>query len=116
MNLPKFAYHAYASEYLAIHQFGITDKAILKAIRYHVIANKQMSRLDKIIYCADKLEESRSFANRLNKVRDMAFIDIDKCFIMTMENQIEAFKNENKEVNPTIYKIVKYYKEKYYGR
>ena len=116
VKLPKFAYHAYASEYLAIHQFGIKDKAILKAIRNHVIANKQMSRLDRIIYCADKLEETRTFAHLVNDIREMAFIDIDKCFIMTMENQIEAFKNETKEVNPTIVKMVKYYKEKYYGR
>ena len=116
LSLPKFAYHAYASEYIAINQFGIKDKAILKAIRNHVIANKQMSKLDKIIYCADKLEETRTFSHLVNDIREMAFIDIDKCFIMTMENQIEAFKNETKEVNPTIHTMVKYYKEKEYGR
>ena len=116
LSLPKFAYHAYAGEYIAINQFGIKDKAILKAIRNHVIANKQMSKLDKIIYCADKLEETRKFAHLVSDIRELAFKDIDKCFIMTMENQIEAFKNDTKEVNPTIHKMVKYYKEKEYGR
>ena len=116
LSLPKFAYHAYASEYIAINQFGINDKKILKAIRNHVIANKQMSKLDKIIYCADKLEETRSFAHLVSDIRELAFVDIDKCFIKTMENQIEAFKNETKEVNPTIHQMVKYYKEKEYGR
>ena len=116
VSLPSFAYHAYASEYIAIHQFGIKDKQILKAIRNHVIANKQMSKLDKIIYCADKLEETRRFAHLVNDIRELAFKDIDKCFILTMERQIEAFKNDTKEVNPTIHKMVKYYKEKYYGR
>lgn len=116
LSLPKFAYHAYASEYIAINQFGIKDKKILKAIRNHVIANKQMSKLDKIIYCADKLEETRSFAHLVSDIRELAFVDIDKCFIKTMENQIEAFENETKEVNPTIHQMVKYYKEKEYGR
>ena len=60
-----------------------------------------MSKLDKIIYCADKLEETRSFAHLVNDIRELAFVDIDKCFIKTMENQIEAFKHETKEVNPT---------------
>ena len=70
-----------------------------------------MSTLDKIIYCADKLEESRSFANRLNKVRDMAFIDIDKCFVMTLEEQVVFLKSRNDKIDPYILELIEYYKE-----
>lgn len=116
INMPKFALHAYASEYIASTVFKITDKKILKAIRNHVIANKQMSKLDKIIYCADKLEETRTFASSVNEIRELAFTDIDKCFILTMQEQAEAMIRQNKKVHSSIYEMIKYYKEKENGR
>lgn len=107
---PKYAYHAYASEYIAKNTYGITDKKILKAIRNHCRGTKKMSTLDKIIYCADKLEESRSFANRLNAVREMAFIDINKCFVMTLEEQVNFLKSRGEKFDPYILKLIEYYK------
>ena len=116
LKLPKFAYHAYASEYIAKTIFKIKDKKILKAIRNHVIANKQMSTLDKIIYVSDKIEETRRFASSVADLRELAHVDIDKCFIYTMERQAEAMTMQGKEVNNSIYKMINYYKEKENGR
>lgn len=112
VKLPKWAYHAYASEYIAIKEFGIKDKAILKAIRNHVIANKTMNKLDKIIYCADKLEETRSFAHTVSDLRELAFKDIDKCFVLTMKEQVRTFKGDSKDLNPQILKMIEYYESK----
>lgn len=109
LSYPKYALHAYASEYIAKHEFGIEDKKILKAIRLHARPEKNMSRLDKIIYCSDKLEESRPFANSLNDIRKMAFCDIDRCFIMTMENQLEYLKETHSEIDSNIQKMIEYY-------
>lgn len=111
LKYPKYTHHAYASEYIAYHNFGIKDKKILKAIRNHCRGTKNMSVLDKIIYCADKLEESRSFAFRLNSVREMAFIDIHKCFVMTLEEQVVFLKTKNESFDPYILKLIDYYKK-----
>lgn len=112
LKLPKWAYHAYASEYIAIKEFGIKNKSILKAIRNHVIATKTMSKLDKIIYSADKLEESRPFAHTVTEIRELAFKDIDKAFIETMKEQVRTFKGNNKDLNPSILENIRYYEEK----
>lgn len=109
LHYPKYALHAYASEYIAQEEFGIHDKKILKAIRLHARPEKNMSRLDKIIYCSDKLEESRPFADSLNKIREMAFHDIDRCFIMTMENQLQYLIQSHSEIDSNIQKMIEYY-------
>lgn len=109
LNYPKYCYHAFASAYIAYFDFGINDKKILKAICNHAKANKHMSKLDKIIYCADKLEESRPFANTLNDIRDLAFNNIDQCFIEVLKFQIEYLKKQNDEIDQSIFEMVDYY-------
>ena len=108
----SFSYHAYVSEYIALHEFGITDKKILKAIRSHCLATKNMSKLDKIIYCADKLEESRPFASTLNDIRKIAYDDIDRCFILVMKDQYDHYIKNNKYVNPRLLKMIEFYERK----
>ena len=112
LSLPEFAYHAYVSEYIALNEFGITDKKILKAIRLHCMASKNMSKLDKIIYCADKLEESRPFASSLNEIRNYAYDDIDKCFILVMKDQLNYLMKTNKKIDNNLVKMIEYYERK----
>ena len=108
----SFAYHAYVSEYIAYNEFGITDKKILKAIKNHCLATKNMSTLDKIIYCADKLEESRPFASSLNDIREIAYKDIDQCFILVMKDQYNHYVKIGKYVNPKLLEMIKFYERK----
>ena len=70
-----------------------------------------MSRLDKIIYCADILEETRYFASSVNDLRELAFIDIDKCFVLTLERQINFLKQENQNIDDNILKVYNFYKK-----
>jgi nicotinate-nucleotide adenylyltransferase len=113
LSYPEFSYHAFASEYLAKVEFGITDKKILKAIRLHCCASKNMSKLDKIIYCADKLEETRPFAKTLNDIRTFAYDDIDKCFILVMKDQLNYLQNSNKKIDNNLVKMIQYYERKF---
>jgi len=48
--------HQKLSAYLAQHLFGITDLAVLSAIKCHTTLRPGASRLDKIVFLADKLE------------------------------------------------------------
>lgn len=109
---PKYAYHAFASSYIAKTQFGINDPKILKAIENHAKSNKKMSKLDKIIYCADKLEENRPFANTLNEVREMAYKDIDKCFVLVLKDQVRYLKANNLFIDDGYLSNIKYYERK----
>ncbi len=50
-------FHAPAGVVIAEKEYGITDKEILSAIRWHTLGKKKMSSLEKIIYLADKIEK-----------------------------------------------------------
>ncbi len=50
-------FHAPAGVQVAEREYGITDKEILSAIRWHTLGKKNMSLLEKIIYLADKIEK-----------------------------------------------------------
>lgn len=58
--------HAPVSAYLARNEFGIEDKEILSAIRWHTLGKLDMTLLEKIIYLSDKIEPN---------TRDMDFRD-----------------------------------------
>lgn len=78
LDLPKFAYHQFASEHIAKKEFEIEDPDILSAIRNHATGNKNMSTLDKIIYAADKIEPTRGFDS--SELISAMMEDIDKGF------------------------------------
>jgi predicted HD superfamily hydrolase involved in NAD metabolism len=64
------------------NNFGIKDKQVLKAISNHVIPPKETDTLSMIIYCADKLEPSRTkedVSNRMYYVR-LAQKNLKQCF------------------------------------
>ncbi len=60
-NLPNSVVHAFLGAMVAEQHFGINDKEILDAIRYHCTARPNMTLLEKIVYVADKTERTRSF-------------------------------------------------------
>lgn len=48
--------HAPVSAYYAKEKFGVDDKEILSAIRWHTLGQIDMSDFEKIIFLADKIE------------------------------------------------------------
>ena len=68
--------HARLGAELAREDYGVTDEAILSAIRKHTVAAATMSPLDVILYLADGLEPGRDYADRAGFL-DLAFRDLD---------------------------------------
>ena len=64
LDLHPVIYHQFISEYLAKKDFGITDKVVLDAIKYHTTANSDMSDVAIIVHCADKIEPTRGFDSK----------------------------------------------------
>jgi predicted HD superfamily hydrolase involved in NAD metabolism len=67
--------HARLGAELARDWFGVTDEAILSAIRKHTLAAATMSPLDEILYLADGLEPCRDYAGRADMLA-LAFEDL----------------------------------------
>lgn len=54
-------WHSIAGAIYAEHEFGVTDKDVLNAIRYHTSGRGNMSILEKVVYMADLTSAERSY-------------------------------------------------------
>lgn len=90
--------HSKLSSKLAKEIFYIEDEEILNAILYHTTGKKNMSMLEKIIFIADKIEMRRNY-NNVKELRDLAYIDIDKAIIKSIEGTVEYVKMRNFELD-----------------
>ena len=60
-DMPNSVVHSFLGAEVAKRDFGVTDKEVLDAIAFHTTGRPNMSRLDKIVYVADKTEDSRPY-------------------------------------------------------
>lgn len=87
--------HAPVSAYLAKEQFGIDDKEILDAIRWHTLGRCGMSVFEKIIFLADKIEartrdaEFRHQCLELLKEENGLDKALFKCFEATIKSLVD---------------------------
>jgi len=73
--------HAELGAYMAEHEFGISDKEVLDAIRYHTLGRENMSDLEKILYLSDIIEPNRKDFEGLAELRKLCFCDLDRALL-----------------------------------
>lgn len=103
--------HAKLGAYLAEKQYGIKDKAILRAIEAHTTGKPAMSLLDKIIYIADFIEPNRSEAPNLPEVRALAFTDLDACLYKILEDSLVYLQSRKLAIDPATEETYNFYKQ-----
>jgi nicotinate-nucleotide adenylyltransferase len=85
--------HGRAGAVLLRRKFGIEDEDILEAIRYHVTGGPGMKPLAKIVYIADKIENSRE--NVEIEFRDFSrFADLDSLFNAVLEKTVAYLRSK----------------------
>ena len=72
--------HAPVSAYIAEKEFGVTDKEILEAIRWHTLGRIDMTDFDKLIFLSDKIEPNTR----------------EKCYCDTLRAYLEEANGLNK--------------------
>jgi len=96
----KKLWHSPAGAVMAENVFGVKDEDILDAITYHTTGRGDMTLLDKIVYLADKLEPSRTYAD-LSKQRSLALDgDMDEALRMCVKSVERKFKDRGQEIHP----------------
>ncbi|GAB7386613.1 bis(5'-nucleosyl)-tetraphosphatase (symmetrical) YqeK [Bacillaceae bacterium] len=95
LNYGKPLWHAHAGAIAAERELGITDPAVLDAIRYHTSGRVGMTLLEKIVWLADYIEPGRQFPG-VEKVREIAEDDLDAA-IVTAFAQTIAYLAERKQ-------------------
>jgi nicotinate-nucleotide adenylyltransferase len=69
-------WHGVAGAYFLRTQLGVTDEAILYAVRFHTIARSGMSMLEKIVYLGDMISEERSYTG-VEVMRQTCYEDLN---------------------------------------
>lgn len=88
MKNNKELIHGPLGEVLAKKEYNVVDEEVLNAIRFHTTGRENMSLLEKIVYIADVIEPSRSFEG-VEKIRDLAYIDINKSILYSINSTIK---------------------------
>lgn len=86
-------------------EFGICDKEILDAVRCHTTGRETMTLLDKIVYLADAIEPNRDYTG-VEKIRDMAFIDLEKACLISFINTKAYITSHNLYLDPNTDKAI----------
>lgn len=91
--------HAVIGMWLAEHEYGIVDREILDAIRYHTSGREHMTLLDKVVCLADYIEPGRDFPG-VEDMRTLAKQDLNKALIAGFDSTIGFLLEKNKRIFP----------------
>ena len=98
-NVPPPVLHQYTGAYLAERHFGIRDREVLDAIRYHTSGRAGMGELEKLVYLSDLLEAGRDFPG-VDTLRALFRNDLDECLFESLRHEVEYLNSTGKEVYP----------------
>ncbi len=92
-------YHGPAGAALAQEAFRIDDPVVLDAIRYHSTGHAGMSKLDLIVYLADKGEPSRHYPEA-ERILKMAEENLENAFLESATIFDEFLTGKGKQAHP----------------
>ncbi|MBR5496188.1 MAG: bis(5'-nucleosyl)-tetraphosphatase (symmetrical) YqeK [Oscillospiraceae bacterium] len=106
-NMPQLWHAISGAEYVKQNFTGIDDE-VIDAIRYHTTAKENMSLLCKIVYIADCVSDDRSY-DGVEKLREMAFLDINKAIVTSTRHTISMLCDKQKPIHIDTYNAYNYY-------
>ena len=80
-------WHGIAGAYFLQEEFGITDREILLAVRFHTVGREDMSLLEEIIYIADMISEERDYKG-VGKMRKLAEENLQAAMLEALTDAI----------------------------
>lgn len=102
--------HALASEVIARKKYGVQNKAVLSAIRWHTTGRVGMTALDMIIYSADMLEPSRCYEG-VDDLRRLTDQGLERLTFECMKHCVLYLKHSGKEIHQMTLDSYNYLKE-----
>ena len=103
--------HAKLGVYISKEKYGVTDREVRQAIRYHTTGRPEMTLLEKIIYIADYIEPGRDKAPNLPTARRLAFQDLDETMYVILKDTLEYLEHGSGTIDATTRQACRYYQE-----
>ena len=102
--------HSHLGAVFAEEVYGIEDREILNAIKYHTTGRANMTDLEKIIFLADYIEPKRNF-DGVEKARELAKKDLDSAMYFALNNTLKFLVEKDSYIVLETVKARNYYKE-----
>lgn len=102
--------HSKLGAFYAQNIYNIDNKQICDAIKYHTTGRADMTMLEKIIFVADYIEPYRNKADDLDKIRGMAFKNIDETIYEITKDTLEYLGKNNATIDPATIATYEFYK------
>lgn len=92
--------------------WGIDDAEIAEAIRCHTVPEADMGDLAKVVYLADKIEPNRRAWPGLDRLRELAYTDLDLAMAAAIEAGAEYVLSRGKTLHPATKEMREIYRNK----
>lgn len=89
-------------------ELGIDDEDIINAVKYHTAGRAGMSKLEKIIYLGDLIEDGRDFPS-VDEIRCAAKDDLDDAVFMACSHTIKYLVDSKKPILGGTIDLFNYY-------
>lgn len=103
--------HSKLGAFIAREKYHILDEEILHAIEFHTTGKPAMTLIEKIIFVADYIEPNRTKAPNLDKIRELAFSDLDFAVYLIMRDTLLYLEQEKTCLDNQTVVAYNYYKD-----
>ena len=100
--------HQFLGAVIAEKEYGVNDGEILSAIRSHCTGKPDMNAIEKLIFCADMLEDARDFQG-VDRLRTLIREDFERGFVACLEKSYEYLVEKQCDIYPLTQQAVDYY-------
>lgn len=106
----KAIWHSLAGPYVVKNEYQIYDEEILSAICYHSTGRENMSTLDKVLFVADYIEDTRG-GDYTKAAIEASFISLDKALKIILNQKVDFLRKSGKMICELTLEALKYYSE-----
>ena len=110
-GVPLAVEHQFLGVEIAQKDYDIHDKDVLDAINYHTTGRPNMSTLEKLVFCADMLEEGRNYVG-VDELRNIIENDFEKGFVACVNGSLNKLIEDNRPFHPLTKACALYYNSK----
>ncbi len=109
-DMPDKVIHAFLGAYLLENNIKFDDLEIIEAVRYHTTGKPNMSKLTKLIFIADMVEDFRVYEG-VDYLRECyEKYDLDSCLVECLKEEIIHLKRKNLPIYRLTLEAYEYYK------
>ncbi|OWA36603.1 HD domain-containing protein [Saccharibacillus sp. O16] len=100
LNYDAPLWHSEVGAHVAEQEYGIEDREVIDAIRYHTSGREEMTLLDKVVCLADYIEPGRDFPG-VALIREKALLSLEEGLIAGFDSTIRVLLERGQTIFPT---------------